>query len=41
MLIPVGNCDRRLTVIGKTDGGISQRIAFPLRFVRVPGEATR
>jgi protein-L-isoaspartate(D-aspartate) O-methyltransferase len=41
MVIPVGNFYQQLTVVEKTDRGISKRVVFPVRFVPMTGEATR
>jgi len=41
MVIPVGDFYQQLTVIEKTDRGISKRVVFPVRFVPMTGEATR
>ena len=41
MVIPVGNFYQQLTVVEKTDQGISKRAVFPVRFVPMTGEATR
>ncbi len=41
MVIPVGDFYQQLTVVEKTDQGISKRTVFPVRFVPMTGEATR
>ena len=41
MVIPVGDFYQQLTVVEKTDRGISKRSVFPVRFVPMTGEATR
>ncbi len=41
MVIPVGDFYQQLTVVEKTDQGISKRSVFPVRFVPMTGEATR
>ncbi len=41
MVIPVGDFYQQLTVVEKTDQGISKRVVFPVRFVPMTGEATR
>jgi protein-L-isoaspartate(D-aspartate) O-methyltransferase len=41
MVIPVGDFYQQLTVVEKTDRGVSKRVVFPVRFVPMTGEATR
>ena len=41
MVIPVGDFYQQLTVVEKTEKGISKRTVFPVRFVPMTGEATR
>ncbi len=41
MVIPVGDFYQQLTVVEKTDKGISKRTVFPVRFVPMTGEASR
>jgi protein-L-isoaspartate(D-aspartate) O-methyltransferase len=41
MVIPVGDFYQQLTVVEKTEKGISKRNVFPVRFVPMTGEATR
>jgi len=41
MVIPVGDFYQQLTVVEKTDRGISKHVVFPVRFVPMTGEATR
>jgi protein-L-isoaspartate(D-aspartate) O-methyltransferase len=41
MVIPVGDYYQQLTVVEKTETGISKRSVFPVRFVPMTGEATR
>jgi protein-L-isoaspartate(D-aspartate) O-methyltransferase len=41
MVIPVGDIDQRLTVVEKTERGISKHTVFPVRFVPMTGEAER
>jgi protein-L-isoaspartate(D-aspartate) O-methyltransferase len=41
MVIPVGDFYQQLTVVEKTERGISKRTVFPVRFVPMTGEASR
>ena len=41
MVIPVGDLYQQLTVVEKTDRGISKHTVFPVRFVPMTGEAER
>jgi protein-L-isoaspartate(D-aspartate) O-methyltransferase len=41
MVIPVGDFYQQLTVVEKTERGITKRAVFPVRFVPMTGEATR
>jgi len=41
MVIPVGDFYQQLTIVERTEQGISKRTVFPVRFVPMTGEATR